>query len=102
MTGKRAVKVGEYWRVLGGKALDEELHSIHLQGIGRHHAIPAGKLKVGDIIVYNYGYTSVVREKKKITDKTIEVVVESHGDIDKGKRYTVRYRTDRLVAVGRK
>lgn len=85
----------------GGKALDQKLGSIHLQGIGRYPAIPAKDLKVGDIIVYNYGSTSVVRSRRKISDKTIEVVVESQGRMDKGKRYTVSYRVDRLVAVQR-
>jgi len=99
---KQAVKDSGHWRVLGGKALDAHLGSIHLQGIGRHHAIPAGDLKVGDIIVYNYGSTSIVREKKKISPKTIEVVVESQERSDNGKRYTRQYRVDRLVAVGRK
>jgi hypothetical protein len=33
---------------------------IHLQGIGLFAAKPAGELKVGDTMVWNYGSTSVV------------------------------------------
>lgn len=82
-----------------GKELDKKLGSIHLQGIGRYPAIPAKDLKVGDTIVYNNGGTTIIRSKRKISDKTIEVVVESQGRSDKGKLYTRQYRTDRLVAV---
>lgn len=87
---------------LGGKALDKKLGSIHLQGIGRYPAVPAGDLKVGDIIVYNQGGTTIVRSKRKVSAKTIEVVVESQGRTDKGKHYTRQYRVDRLVAVDRR
>jgi hypothetical protein len=83
---------------LGGKALDKKLGSIHLQGIGRYPAVPAGDLKVGDIIVYNQGGTTIVRSKRKVSAKTIEVVERT----DKGKLYTRQYRVDRLVAVERK
>jgi hypothetical protein len=85
-----------------GKSLDKKLGSIHLQGMGRCPAIPAGDLKVGDIIVYNYGGTTIVRSKRKVTTKTVEVVVESQERIDKGKHYTRQYRVDRLVAVDRR
>jgi len=84
-----------------GKALDKKLGSIHLQGIGRYPAIPAGDLKVGDVIVYNYGGTSIVRVKKQVSPKTISVAVESQGRSDKGQVYIRQYRVDRLVAVER-
>lgn len=84
-----------------GKELDKKLGSIHLQGIGRYPAIPAGDMKVGDIIVYNYGSTSVVRAKKQVSPKTISVAVESQGSTDKGQMYIRQYRVDRLVAVQR-
>lgn len=87
---------------LGGKDLDKKLGSIHLQGIGRYPAVPAGDLKVGDTIVYNYGGTTIIRSKRKVSPKTIEVVVESQGRSDKGKHYTRQYRVDRLVAVERR
>jgi hypothetical protein len=91
-----------HYAFFGGKALDNKLGSIHLQGIGRYPAIPAGDLKVGDVIVYNQGGTTIVRSKRKVSAKTIEVVVESQGRTDKGKHYTRQYRVDRLVAVERK
>lgn len=90
-----------HYAFFGGKALDQKLGSIHLQGIGRYPAIPAGELKVGDIIVYNNGGTTIVRAKRKVTAKTIEVIVESQERTDKGVLYTRQYRVDRLVAVNR-
>nr|DAU09519.1 MAG TPA: hypothetical protein [Caudoviricetes sp.] len=45
--------------------------TIHLQGIGQHPAKPAGELKVGDTLCWNFGYTSRLTEIVKQTKHTI-------------------------------
>lgn len=44
---------------------------IRLQGIGKRQAKKAGEIKVGDVLVWNYGETSTVLEIVKTTPKTI-------------------------------
>lgn len=63
----------------------------HLQGIGKHPAIEAKDLQIGMTMVWNFGYTSVVKaiEFSK-TGKTLTVTS------DKGTR---KITATRLVAV---
>jgi hypothetical protein len=70
-----------------------EKPTVHLQYCGRHTAKPAGDLVVGDVMVWNYGMTSVV---VSITPKGAQslTVVES---VD-GKEYSRVMRKTRLVA----
>lgn len=84
------------------KELDKKLGTIHLQRIGRVPAIPAELLKAGDTIVYNYGSTSTVLSIQPISAQYIEAHVQSNSKSDFGKVYIVKYKKDRLVAVGRK
>lgn len=84
------------------KSIDKKLGSIHLPAIGRVPAIPADLLKAGDTIVYNYGSTSTVLSTQPISAQYIEARVQSNSKSDLGKVYIVKYKKDRLVAVGRK
>lgn len=73
-----------------------EQKSIHLQGIGRFTAKPAEELKAGDVMVWNFGYTSTVLAAEQRTPKTITVLEKDNGS---GKEGTRRFRVGRLVAV---
>ncbi|MNN72239.1 hypothetical protein D3C81_1882550 [compost metagenome] len=54
---------------------------VQLQGIGRVSAIPARDLKVGDITVWNFGYTSeVIEVVLSKTGKTIVAKLKSKND----------------------
>lgn len=49
------------------------MQTIHLQGIGEKEAIAAQELKVGDILMWNFGYTSTIIEILKETTKSITI-----------------------------
>lgn len=70
--------------------------TIQLQSIGRVKAIPAGQLKEGMKMVWNFGYTSIVKEITKETSKSIWV---STIDSKSGKEYNRRFLKTRLVAA---
>lgn len=46
---------------------------IHLQGIGKQPAVKASELKVGDTLMWNFGYTSTIIEIVKETAKSITI-----------------------------
>jgi hypothetical protein len=50
--------------------------TTYLQGIGYVPGTPAGELKEGDTMLWNYGYESKVGKILKETDKTI--IIEEH------------------------
>jgi hypothetical protein len=69
--------------------------TIHLQAIGRVAAKPAGELLLGDVIMWNFGYTSKVVD---ITTRgTTQIVVHTQRDNDS--TYTRVMNKTRLVAV---
>lgn len=49
------------------------MQTIHLQGIGEKEAIAAQELKVGDTLMWNFGYTSTIIEILKETAKSITI-----------------------------
>ena len=49
------------------------MQTIHLQGIGEKEAVAAQELKVGDILMWNFGYTSTIIEILKETAKSITI-----------------------------
>ncbi len=67
--------------------------TLHLQGIGKVPAKPAGDLRSGDTLVWNYGKTSRVVSVKPVGKQSIEVVEEYDG----GKRFARLFRRTRLV-----
>ena len=67
---------------------------IHLQGIGEKPAVQAGTLKVGDVLIWNYGYTSTITGIVKETAKTI--VFQTKSD-ETGRLYEQRFTKSRLV-----
>ena len=71
-----------------------------LQGVGWTYGKPAKDLKVGDIMVWNYGYTSEVAEIIKETPRTI-IIDEQYSDYDGSIKHGQRkFKKDRIVAVG--
>lgn len=73
---------------------------VWLQGFGWCNAIPASEIEVGDILVWNYGYTSQVVEVVKETQhfRTFRTRVER--DHKHAALYTRKLKKGRLVSVG--
>lgn len=76
-------------------------NTIKLQGIsGQQNAIPTKELKVGDFIIWNYGYKSeVVEIIPSKTGKTITFMLKS---LESGNINPRKMGADRLVAVEKK
>jgi hypothetical protein len=69
---------------------------VHLQSYGKAPAVLVSDLKVGDYILYNYGYKSQI---KSITPKgKASVVVETESAKD-GKLYDRTYRLKSLIPI---
>jgi len=70
--------------------------TTYLQGIGNVKGTPAGELKVGDTMLWNYGNESKVGKILKETDKTI--TIEEHwvssfsGKLESGERKLLKTR----------
>lgn len=69
-------------------------NTIQLQSIGHVLGTPAGEIKKGDTLMWNFGTTSVVSEILKQTEKTI-VIAESYD----GKIYERKLSKKRLVCI---
>lgn len=69
--------------------------SIHLQSVGRVPAIPAGDLKPGMRLMWNFGYTSDVVSVTPVGAKSIVVVERS---TQTGTESSRRFLKTRLVA----
>ena len=54
--------------------------TINLQGIGSQNATLVSNVKVGDTLVWNYGYTSEVVGIAKETKAQIIFLLKSNGD----------------------
>lgn len=68
------------------------MKTTHLIGYGEHKATEVKNLKVGDTIVWNYGYESIVKKlTPSKTGKTIKVLFESG--------ITRNLKSTRLIAV---
>jgi len=70
--------------------------TVHLQSLGRCCAIPAGDLRPGDTIVWNYGYLTTVEGIVRETAKQVIVRLMSNST---GDFYDRRPGKTRLVAV---
>ena len=73
--------------------------TIHLQGIGEREAIPAHKVRVGDVMICNFGMTQTV-EGVAMSESGKSVFLDIRGE--SGKLYSrCRYGANRPVAVVR-
>lgn len=77
------------------------METVKLQGIhGQKKAVPTKQLKVGDLIIWNFGYKSeVIGITPSKTGKTITFILKS---LDSGNISPRKMGADRLVAVERK
>ena len=55
------------------------MKTIHLQGIGEKPAIPAKELKIGDVTIWNYGFTETIIGILKQTTKSIVFQIKSNN-----------------------
>lgn len=65
-----------------------------LQGVGMVNAIAASEIEVGDILMWNYGYTSTVKAIRR-TAKSVVIVTVG----DNGREYERRRHNDSEVCV---
>ena len=70
-------------------------NSIQLQSVGRVHAIPAGQVTVGTLLLWNFGHSSTVKAITKETEKSIWFTTLT----DNGNTYNRRFVKTRLIAV---
>ena len=71
-------------------------NSMSLQSIGRVQGFPAGEIKKGDHLMWNFGSVYTVNDILKETDKTIVIAT---ADIKGGKVYEQRLNKKRLVCI---
>lgn len=74
------------------------MKTIRLQGIGECPAIETGKLKIGDVIMWNYGSLSEVMDIKPAskTGKTVELTLKILED---GTTWKRKRKTNSFVVV---
>jgi hypothetical protein len=71
--------------------------SVHLQGIGRVHAIKVGEVKVGTVLVFNYGYQyTVTGVEWAKSGKSVKITMRSHKD---DRVWEQTKRTETLIGV---
>lgn len=70
------------------------MQTINLQGIGQMMAVPAANIKPGDVLMWNYGYTSTVLAILSETSKSMVIKTRCEGGI-----FTRRLMKTRLVAI---
>lgn len=74
------------------------MNKVQLQGIGKREAKPVSELKIGDVIMWNFGATSTVVELIPTkSGKSIKCMLKSNQD---GIIRDRMMRVDRLVAIG--
>jgi len=72
---------------------------IRLQSIGLVKGTPASEIKIGDVLVWNFGHTSTVKEvKKNKTGNTLHLTTISGSD---GKEYERKIRVSTLVCIAK-
>ena len=69
-------------------------HTVHLIGMGSVPAKPAQDLKVGDLVVYNYGETAKIFTLEILKSGWVRYQVRSKS----GQTYSRKKRFDTLVA----
>jgi len=75
---------------------------IWLQSVGYHYAIPVKELKVGSIVVYNWGKTAEVIDIKPTKGKALSITLKSKGLFKNDAPVTVKKQPTTLIAVENK
>lgn len=71
---------------------------VSLSGVGNVNARNASNLKKGDILLFNYGYTSRVESvSPSKTGKSVTVTTRSSIS---GEKFTKTYRSNALLGIG--
>jgi hypothetical protein len=70
------------------------MQTVHLQGIGQVQAKPAADIKPGDVLMWNFGYTSTVLALLSETAKSMVIQTRCEGGI-----FQRRLMKSRLVAI---
>ena len=70
-------------------------NTIQLQGIGLVNGTPAGEIKVGTTLLWNFGSKSIVRNITKETKKSIWFLTETEN----GNTYNRRFLKTRVIAT---
>ena len=70
-------------------------NSIQLQSVGKVNALPAGQIKVGTTLLWNFGHKSIVKAISKETLKSVWFTTQT----DNGNTYNRRFLKTRLIAV---
>ncbi len=71
-----------------------ETPGLHLQGIGLHIAKPATEIKIGDVLVWNFGHTSEAVGLRDVSPQFLAVDELCEG----GKVWTRKIKKSRLIA----
>lgn len=70
-------------------------NSIQLQSVGLVNGTPAGEIKVGTTLLWNFGATSVVKSISKETNKSIWFITETEN----GNIYNRRFLKTRVIGT---
>tara|TARA_R100000655_G_scaffold31221_2_gene62691 strand:- start:590 stop:811 length:222 start_codon:yes stop_codon:yes gene_type:complete len=70
-------------------------NTIQLQEIGLVKGTPAGQIKVGTTLLWNFGHTSKVKAITKETQKSIWFITETK----EGNTYTRRFLKTRVIGT---
>ena len=70
-------------------------NSVQLQAIGLVNGTPAGEIKVGTTLLWNFGSTSIVKEITKETQKSVWFLTQTKN----GNFYNRRFLKNRLIAT---
>ena len=71
------------------------LATVQIQAIGLCNAVRTDQLERGDVVLWNYGYTSEVISKRKVSECFFEVTFFDGGT----QTHARRLRFDRLIAI---
>jgi hypothetical protein len=72
------------------------MNTVHLQGLGTFPGIAAGELKIGQTVVWNFGYESLVSAVEPCGAKSVKVTLFERKSQMVSTR---RFLKSRLVAV---
>ncbi len=70
-------------------------NTIQLQEIGLVNGTPAGKIKVGTTLLWNFGSTSIVKEITKETEKSVWFLEQTQN----GNFYNRRFLKTRVIGT---
>lgn len=70
-------------------------NSVQLQAVGLVNGTPAGKIKVGTTLLWNFGATSIVKEITKETKKSVWFLTQTQN----GNFYNRRFLKTRVIAT---